>query len=301
MIPLAPAKFSGRTLVVFGAGYVGGTIARQAAAAGLRVIALTRNPVKAAALATAGVETVIADLADSDWHSRVPADGVDFVLNCVASGGGGLDGYRRGYVDGLRSILAWGACGAAPGHLVYTGSTSVYPQGDGARVDESCEPVAASPDDAAGLLRTAEKLALDWPGRATVLRLAGIYGPDRHHLLDQLRTAPATLPGNGEHRLNLIHRDDIAGGCWSAWSTGEPAAGGVFNLADDGAATRAELVEWLATRLGVPVPAFTGETAPGRRRVTPDRVIVNAQARTTLGWRPLYATFREGYAALLTP
>ncbi len=300
MTSLAPAKFSGRTLVVFGAGYVGGAVARQAAA-GLRVIALTRNPDKAAALAAAGVETVVADLADTGWHERVPAEGVDFVLNCVASGGGGLEGYRRGYVDGLRSILAWGARAAAPGHLIYTGSTSVYPQGDGARVDESAEPVAASPDDPAGLLRTAEQLALDWPGRATVLRLAGIYGPDRHHLLDQLRTAPATLPGHGDHHLNLIHRDDIAGGCWSAWAAGDAAAGTVFNLADDGAATRAELTAWLAGRLGVPVPAFTGEAAPGRRRVTPDRVIVNTKARAVLGWRPLYPTFREGYAALLAP
>ena len=287
--------------MIFGAGHVGGALARQAAAAGLRVTALTRNPARAAELAVDGITPVVADLAAFDWHDRIPAD-AELVLNCVASGGGGLPGYRHGYVDGFRSILAWAARAAAPGHLIYTGSTSVYPQGDGARIDETAPTIPPSDDDPAGLLATAETLAQRWPGRRTVLRLAGIYGPGRHHLLDQLRATPppATLPGAGEHHLNLIHRDDICGGCWSAWSAGD-AATGVFNLADNAAATRAELVGWLCARLGVPVPAFTGEAAPGRRRVTPDRVIDNAKARREFGWRPRYPTFREGYAALLVP
>ena len=287
--------------MIFGAGYVGGALARQAVAVGLRVTALTRNPDRAAELTAAGIDAVTADLASTDWHDRIPAD-AELVLNCVASGGGGLPGYRHGYVDGFRSILAWAARAATPGHLIYTGSTSVYPQGDGARIDETVPSIPPSDNEPAGLLATAETLAQRWPGRRTVLRLAGIYGPDRHHLLDQLRTTPppTTLPGAGEHHLNLIHRDDICGGCWAAWSAGD-AATGIFNLADDGAATRAELVAWLCVRLGVPVPAFTGEAAPGRRRVTPDRVIDNAKARRELGWHPCYPTFREGYAALLEP
>lgn len=297
MTPLAPANFRDRTLVVFGAGYVGGAVARQAVAAGLRVTALTRNPARAAELTSVGVNAVVADLASRDWHARVPV-AADFVLNCVASGGGGLAGYQRSYVDGLRSILEWGATAARPGHLIYTGSTSVYPQGGGAAIDETAEPVAPGDDEPAAVLRTAEELALGWRGVGTVLRLAGIYGPERHHLLDQLRTSPAELPGAGEHHLNLIHRDDICGGCWAAWTTGR---GGVFNLADNAAATRAEVVAWLAGQLGVPVPVFTGEAAPGRRRVTPDRIILNTKARDELGWEPLYPTFREGYAAILSP
>ncbi|MFH1498406.1 MAG: NAD-dependent epimerase/dehydratase family protein, partial [Verrucomicrobiota bacterium] len=230
------------SLVVLGAGYVGGELARRAAAAGMRVTALTRNPARAAQLAACGVHTVIADLATLDWHDRVPAD-ADLVLNSVASGGGGLPGYQHSYVEGLRSILAWSRRTARPGHLIYTGSTSVYPQGDGARLDESAPTIAPGLDEPAAVLRTAEQRALDWPGRATVLRLAGIYGPGRHHLLDQLRTTPppATLPGAGGHHLNLIHRDDICGGCWAAWAADNTTAG-TFNLADDGAATRAEVV-----------------------------------------------------------
>ena len=71
-------------------------------------------------------------------------------------------------------------------------------------------------------------------------------------------------------------------------------------LADDAAATKAEIATWLAERLGVPPPRFTGLPATGRREVTPDRVIVNAKARALLGWHPEYPTFREGYKKILS-
>ncbi len=297
MSPLAPANFKGCRLVIFGAGYVGGAIARQAAAAGLQVTALTRNPERAAVLADAGIRPLVADLSDNSWHAQIPAD-TELVLNCVASGGGGLAGYQRSYVDGLRSILDWSANTSHPGHLIYTSSTSVYPQGGGALLDESAPAVCPANDNASGLLRTTETLVERWSGRHTVLRLAGIYGPARHHLLDQLRAGPTELPGSGEHHLNLIHRDDICAGCWATWTA---AQSGIFNLADDAAASRAEVVAWLAGKLGVPTPTFTGEAAPGRRRVTPDRIILNARAKADLNWRPAYPTFREGYAAILAP
>lgn len=288
--------FAGKSLVVFGAGYVGAALARTAAGHGARVWALTRNADKAAALAAAGIGTVVADLADHAWHGRMPVE-ADFVVNCVSSGGGGVEGYRRSYVDGLRSILAWGAAARRPGTLVYTGSTSVYPQDGGMRVDEAA-PTGAG-EGAAAILLEAEGLARTWPGRSFVLRLAGIYGPGRHHLLDALREGAGDLPGVGGYRLNLIHRDDIVSAIAGALAAPAEVAGGVFNVADDGAAPKGEVAAWLAARLGRPAPTFTGLPAGGRRRVTPDRVIANDRLKAVLGWRPRYPTYREGYEAIL--
>ena len=121
-------------LVIFGAGYVGGEVARQALARGYRVTALTRNADKARALADVGVYVIVDDLASENWHLNLP-DGADFVLNCVSSGGGGPEGYRHSYVEGMRSILEW-ASQVPVGTLVYTSSTSVYPQDGGVRVGE---------------------------------------------------------------------------------------------------------------------------------------------------------------------
>lgn len=288
--------FAGKSLVVFGAGYVGAALARAAAARGARVWALTRNADKAAALAADGISTVVADLAASDWHGLLPVE-AEFVVNCVSSGGGGVEGYRRSYVEGLNSILAWGGAARRPGTLVYTGSTSVYPQDGGVRVDETA-PTGVGEGTAAILLE-AERRARAWPGRSFVLRLAGIYGPGRHHLLNALRAGAAEVAGVGDHRLNLIHRDDIVAAILAVLAAPAALAGGIFNVADDGTAAKAEVAAWLSARLGRPAPAFTGSPAGGRRRVTPDRVIANDRLKAVLGWRPQFPSYREGYAAIL--
>ncbi len=287
---------SGRRLVVFGAGYVGSAVAIAARGRGLAVSALTRNVDKAAALTAAGVRTVVADLATTDWHAQIAPD-TEFILNCVSSGGGGPEGYRKSYVDGQRAILSWGRAAHTPGTLVYTGSTSVYPQDGGANVNEQASTAEAT--GTARVLLEAEDLVRAWAGRWFILRLAGIYGPGRHHLLDQLRAGAETLPGRGDHHLNLIHRDDIVAAVLAAFAAPAQVESGIFNVADDGAAPKENLADWIAAGLGRPGPVFSGEPALGRRGVTSDRIIANDRIKRVLGWHPRYPSFREGYASIL--
>lgn len=297
MSPDAHGKIQGR-LVVFGAGYVGGGVAVAAAAQGLHVTALTRNPYRAAELRTAGINVVEADLADEAWAAEIPA-GADFVLNSVSSGSGGIEGYRQSYVEGMRRVLAW-ARGGRVGTLVYTSSTSVYPQGGGIGVDENAPTEPAN--ERAALLLEAENLARNagpTVARSFILRLAGIYGPERHHLLDQLRQGEP-LAGTGGHRLNLAHRDDIAAAIFACFNAPAAVAGGVFNVADDHPAPKAEVAGWLADRLGLPPPRFDPQASGRRRAETPDRVIRNHKLRQTLGWRPAHPDFRSGYGSLLS-
>jgi nucleoside-diphosphate-sugar epimerase len=150
----------------------------------------------------------------------------------------------------------------------------------------------------------AEQVAAAWPGAATVLRLAGIYGPGRTHLVEQVRSAE--VAGRPEMHLNLIHRDDIVAGLWAAFGEavrrpmkGAASGAKIFNLADEGEATKGDVVAWLAERLGVAMPRFTGQPAGGRRAVTPDRIVDAARAKAELGWRAAKRTFREGYADVL--
>ena len=129
-----------------------------------------------------------------------------------------------------------------------------------------------------------------------VLRLAGIYGPGRHHLLEQVKSGEAA--GRAESHLNLAYREDITAAVWAAWRA--PAGARIYNVADDGAATKGEVVAWLAARLGVGLPRFTGVPAGGRRAVTPDRIIANDRLKSELGWRPGCPTFRDGYEKILS-
>lgn len=290
----------GTRLVIFGCGYVGSALADAALAAGMRVGALTRNPDKAAALRAKGIEVVVADLASSDWHAQI-AGGADFVVNCVSSGG--AEHYRRSYVDGMRSVLAWAAKGEKPvGTLVYTSSTAVYPQGGGAVVDEAADAPGATPNGA--IIRESEILLQSASASAVerhfILRLAGIYGPGRHHLLDQLREGLPVLGGAGEHRLNLAHRDDIVAAILACFGAPPAVGSRIFNVADSAPARRAEVVAWLAGKLSRTVPAFDG--SPTSRRggaPMPDRIISNAKLQRVTGWQPRFPDYRAGYESIL--
>jgi nucleoside-diphosphate-sugar epimerase len=304
----------GKRLVIFGCGYVGSEVARQAVARDVRVTALTRNPETAVALRVEGVDVVVADLATDDWHREI-SGGADYVLNAVSSGARGVEGYRHSYVAGMQSVLRWASANAPMGTLVYTSSTSVYPQDNGVHVDEfaSTEGVGELPR----VLLAAERLLSEASHKAVrdatrssavpvrpfnryfIFRLAGIYGPGRHHLVDQVRSG--AVSGRGDHHLNLVHRDDIVSAIWSAFEAPQSVRSGIFNVADDGAASKNEIVTWLARQLGLPPPAFSGVPVAARRTITPDRIIDNAKLKTVLGWRLRYPTFRDGYKNMLAP
>ncbi len=293
-------SLQGKRLVIFGCGYIGSALADVALAAGARVEALTRNPAKAAGLQAKGVQVVLADLASRDWHARL-AGGADFVVNCVSSGG--PDHYRASYVDGMNSILAWAARGPAPvGTCVYTSSTAVYPQGGGVVVDETADAPGSTPNGA--IIRESEIVLQSAPLTAVrrhfILRLAGIYGPGRHHLLDQLRAGAPELGGRGDHRLNLAHRDDIVAAIIAGLTAPAAAGSAIFNVADSAPALRADVVAWLAQQLGRAAPVFDGSTGTRRGGAPmPDRRIDNARLRQALGWRPRYPDYRAGYAQIL--
>ena len=80
-----------KSVIIFGCGYIGTTLAEVLLAAGVRVGALTRNVEKAARLRELGVhEVIVADLDSEAWHSQF-SGAYESVVNCVSSAGGGID------------------------------------------------------------------------------------------------------------------------------------------------------------------------------------------------------------------
>lgn len=293
-------------LWIIGAGYVGQALVRAAVAQGWRVGALTRNPATAAALRAAGAADVVeGDCTLPATLAALPP--ARAVVCTVSSGGGGPEGYRRAYVGTLQAMVDWlgqPAVAAVTQTLLYTGSTSVYPQGgpEAPWVDETA-PTGGT--GTAPVLLEAEALALELAAipRRAVLRLAGIYGPGRHHLLDALRSG-APLAGEPAVHLNIIHRDDIATALLAALLV--PALpNGVYNLADGAPATRGEVARWLAERFRLPPPIWLDPAAWGEanrlgRRAGPagNRRIRAERFGALTGWQPRYADYRAGYDAI---
>ncbi|PXA04671.1 epimerase [Coraliomargarita sinensis] len=289
------------SVMIFGCGYVGTALAAVLIQRGVRVGALTRNPERADELRALGVsEVIVADLDSQDWKNQL-RESYAAVVNCVSSAGGGLDGYHKSYVEGQRRILEWAKTQKIRSYL-YTSSTSVYAQDGGVVVDEDTETSGAPATgqvliESEHLIETHAELFGAW----YVFRLAGIYGPARHFLLNQLKERRGTIPGRGDYHMNMIHRDDIVSAVLVALAVRAPS--GVYNIADDEAAPKETVLTFLADRLGLPVPEFDPNDIPPRLKRRggrmPDRIVSNRKARAQLGWEPKYRSYREGYAALL--
>tara|TARA_R100000027_G_scaffold65118_1_gene59284 strand:- start:1971 stop:2861 length:891 start_codon:yes stop_codon:yes gene_type:complete len=286
--------------VILGCGYVGTAVARNWLADGHEVWGVSRNSDTLAQIEHDSFYPVVADVDTAEWHAQVPSSPA-IVLNCVSTAGPGIEGYRKSYIGGNHSVLDWARAGN-PERIVYTGSTAVYPFTDGREVWE---------DDAGGedlaesgkLVLESEKMLLQDPeigDRCTVLRLAGIYGPSRHHLLDAVKRSNGVLPGRGDYFLNLIFLDDIVSAVDAVWHS--PIAGGkAYNLADETPPTKEEMVSWLAERIGCTAPKFDPEAMDGRRmRVnraggSPNRRVKIDRIKQDTGWSPKYRSFRDGF------
>jgi|TARA_B110000037_G_scaffold131640_1_gene149545 nucleoside-diphosphate-sugar epimerase len=303
----APKTSEGGRLFVVGCGYIGSAVVAGAVEKGWRVTALTRNADKAARLkATYRIEVIVADLDSSEWHDRISADGVS-VVNCVSSGGGGVEGYRKSYYEGMTSLLDWAKKGAVR-CLVYTSSTSVYPDSDGGWLNEQ-GPTAPSTPMNEVLVETedliAEAVGSGDLSSGAVMRLAGIYGPGRHYLLDMLREGVDKIPGVGDYYLNLIHRDDAARAILRALEKRKRGYT-VWNLADGSPSLKEDIVAWAAKRLNVPMPVFSPELVTERmqRRLfangrPPNRRIAAQKIRDELDWEPAHPSFASGYEAII--
>ncbi len=284
-----------RVLIV-GCGYVGTALGADLARRGHAVSGVRRDAAAAAELREAGITPVIADISHADEVARLPAD-FDWVVNCVSSSHGGAEEYRRVYRDGMRHLIER-LSAAPPRRFVYTSSTSVYGQNDGSLVTEE-SPAQPNTDTGRILLET-EELLLEAARKngfpATILRLAGIYGPDRGHWFRQFLANEARLEETGQRHLNMIHRDDVVGAIIAALENGR--VGEIYNAVDDEPVTQLEFFSWLAARLGRPLPPSVPEDpTASRKRGVSNKRISNHKLKTELGYSFRYPTFREGYEA----
>jgi nucleoside-diphosphate-sugar epimerase len=221
------------------------------------------------------------------------------VVNCVSASGGGADEYREVYLQGTRNLIEW--LGASPPKkFVYTSSTSVYGQNDGSLVKEnsSTEPAV----ETGKILVETERVLLDAARErkfpAVILRLAGIYGPDRGHWLKLYMRNEARIEGNGARILNMIHRDDVAGVIIAALKSGRP--GEVYNAVDDEPVSQLGFFQWLSGPLGKELPPSAPEDAEAvRKRGVTNKKVSNRRLKMELGYQFKYPTFRQGYTAEL--
>jgi nucleoside-diphosphate-sugar epimerase len=284
-----------RVLIV-GCGYVGLPLGAELVRLGHEVSGIRRSPSAEAELKAAGIQPLIADVARPEQFAGVPT-GFDWVVNTVSSTRGGVDEYRSVYVDGTRNLIER-LKATPPKKFVYTSSTSVYGQEDGSLVKETS--LAEPAGDTSKLLVETERLLLEASKTAKfpaiILRVAGIYGPDRGHLFKQYLKDEARIAGKGERLINMIHRDDLVGAIIAALKNGR--AGEIYNAVDDEPVMQIHFFRFLSETLGKWMPPYApGEEDANRKRGQTNKKVSNRKLKMELGYVFKYPTFRQGYTA----
>jgi nucleoside-diphosphate-sugar epimerase len=187
--------------------------------------------------------------------------------------------------------------------IVYLSTVGVYGDRGGAWVDEDTPPSA---DSTRGRERfTAEnawqKLGIRSGAAVGILRLAGIYGPERNALVQIARGAARRIVKPGQV-FNRIHVADIAQAIDAAFTL---RAAGIFNVADDEPGPPGDPIVFAAQLLGRdPPPEIPfAEAAPSMSPLALSfwqecRRVRNDKLKRELGVSLLYPTYREGLRAL---
>ena len=280
--------------LILGCGYLGHRVAQAWLAGGHEVFVLTRSAARAVELEASGIRPIVGDVTSSLDLSD--CDDIDTVLFAVGFDRAAGKAIRDVYVEGLRRTLD--RLPTPPRRFIYISSTGVFAQNDGQWVTErsACEPVR---EGGKACLAAEELLRQHAIGqRAIILRLAGIYGPDRlPKLQDVIAGQPIAASANGY--LNLIHVEDAVQIVLAAEDQLSPPE--LLLVSDGHPVLRGDFYRELARITNSPEPRLddssTGSSTAGR--ASTDKRIDSALLRERLRFTYRYPSYVEGLADIV--
>jgi nucleoside-diphosphate-sugar epimerase len=296
------------TRILIGCGYLGSRVAKLWRAAGDDVIATSRSGELPLEMLDAGVFPARAEVTEPEtlkWLPVAPAltgNSLDALVYSVGYDRSAEADIHNVYADGLANVLA--AMPSSVKRVIYISTTGVYGAAGGEWVDEQT-PSDPQRDGGKASLAAEEVLRNHPIGKSSlILRLAGIYGPDRIPYIDKLRAGePLAVPSEGW--LNLIHVDDAAAIVVAAdrWANESEITHGpaVFCVSDGRPVVRGEYYREVAQLIGTAEPGFAKPDAdsPAAARARADKRISNRKLVDTIQPSFLYPDYRAGLAAIL--
>ncbi|MDX1964573.1 MAG: SDR family oxidoreductase [Pirellulales bacterium] len=289
--------------LIVGCGYLGERVARLWLAREWPVAAVTRSRQRAEEFRRMGLYPIVADVTQPDTLAclRGIVGPTDHVLWSVGYDRHASPDQHTVYVEGLGNVLA--ALPEKFGKIISISSTGVYGQGAGELIDEDSP---AEPTRTGGrACLAAEQLLLSHAHgqRAVILRLAGIYGPQRVPNRAAF-TGGAVLDVNPDSYLNLIHVEDAVQAVELAWERAAPPR--TYLIADGHPVSRAHYYAEVARLLNAPPPIFNAIDPPAvpsagmtPRRGSGNKRIDNSRFVHELRPQFIFPDYRAGLAAIL--
>lgn len=246
-----PARFRRPRLLIVGCGDVGLRVARQLHPR-VQLLALTSSAGRRAELRGKGVVPIAGNLDTPSTLARLAALGTH-VLHLAPpdqpESGWWRDLRTRNLVRALRRR-------SPPAAFVYGSTSGVYGDCRGEHVPESRPARASTPRalrrvDAERMVRHYGRAA---HVRSAVLRIPGIYAPDRQGGTprQRLERGTAVLRAQDDVYTNHIHADDLARACIAAlWRAAPQRA---YNVCDDSALKMGDYFDLAADLYRLPRP-----------------------------------------------
>jgi nucleoside-diphosphate-sugar epimerase len=301
-----PARFKKQRILIIGCGDVGTRLAKLAPSH-VRLIALTSNPDKALKLTRHGITPIVGNLDEPITLGRLAGLGQRVVHLAPPTQKGSLDLRTMHLTRALIKSHAWQ-------QVVYASTSGVYGDCNGDWVDETraLNPLterALRRVHAEGLLRWMGRLRLQngffqanqQAPRITILRVPGIYAPDRDNgtPLERLKKGTGVLQDQSDVYTNHIHANDLARACWLAlWRGANQRA---INVSDDSYMKMGEYMDWAADHYGLKRPerlsmsqAMQTFSAVQLSFMQESRRLVNTRMKKELRLKLQYPSVKQG-------
>lgn len=293
-----PSRFKRERLLIIGCGDVGQRVVR--AQRHVQVVALTSNPERVADLRTQGVTPVVGNL-DAPTSLQRLAGWATRVLHLAPPP---LQGRTDPRTLALTRMLMRRS---APRSVVYGSTSGVYGDCAGAWVAESrtvnpITPRAQRRVDAEARVRHLGRLRSS-AVRVSVLRIPGIYAPDREGGTPRERLLRGTpvLARADDVFTNHIHADDLARACQLALWRGKPQR--TYNVNDDSQRLMGDYFDMAAGLYGLAKPprisrtqAQTELSAMQLSFMNESRRMVNMRMKRELRLQLRYPQVEDGLA-----
>lgn len=280
-------------VLIIGCGALGERVAASLLRVGDKVQALVRKPAHAEALRERGVDAYAIDL-DKGVSALSGLTSPQVLFHFAPPPPRGVEDSRS------RTLLQALPETWRPQRVVLVSTTGVYGDCAGEWVDEQRPPAPKA--DRARRRLDAEAVWRDWSEThrvpLAILRVAGIYGPDKLPLT-RLRSGEPVLMESESPWSNRIHIDDLVSACLAAGERGE----GIYNACDDQPSNMTDYFNQVADAVGLPRPpqisleeAREQLSAGMLSYLAESKRLSNRRLRGELGVVLRYPGLREGLA-----
>jgi nucleoside-diphosphate-sugar epimerase len=257
--------------MIFGLGYIGSALLDYWKKEGERRLIATTTSIEKLQVYKRQADAVILARGDDEDVVRKALNSIEEVVVAIAPNKG--SSYKETYLDTAKTFSTILAQNDSVKHLVYLSSTSVYGDRNGEWVSEETDLDPKSENsktlcdtEALYLQQSSSKLLV------TVLRLGGIYGPDRTHAARVKRLVGASLPGSGNAFCNWVHQEDVVRSI--DWVLKNQLFG-VYNICSNDHPLKKELYNSITTEINAPQitwdPTANGAHA-GNRKVSNEKI-----------------------------